>query len=95
MIRLTCSLAFATAWLADAVFLYALAEARTGSVLNRLFAVILLASAAAAILFAVAPMLRRVVERECARTLGWWAARRIERDSRRAAPPAGLATPSH
>ena len=58
MIRTTLFLALATAWCADAVLMFALAEARWGSILNRLFGALLLGLGILALTIAFGPQLR-------------------------------------
>jgi len=69
MTRLTIFLALATAWCADAVLMFGLAEARWGSIMYRMFAGMLLALALIALLVAVGPQTWRSLEPRTLRAL--------------------------
>ena len=92
MIRLTFFLALATAWCADGVLMFALAEARWGSVLNRLFAAMLLGSALIALIIAIGPQALRAFERLSVRLRTHWTLVQVNHATRRTVTPAHLAT---
>jgi len=97
MIRMTCFLALATAWCADAVLMFTLAEARWGSVLNRIFAVMLLGSALLALIIAIAPPAWCALERLAVRLYANWSLAHATLVTRRNVTPshlADLATPT-
>ena len=63
MMRTTFFLALATAWCADALLMFALAEARWGSIMNRLFGALLLGLGILALTIAFGPQLWRAARR--------------------------------
>lgn len=63
MTRTTLFLALATAWCADALLMFALAEARWGSIMNRLFGALLLGLGILALTIAYGPQLWRAARR--------------------------------
>ena len=99
MIRTTFFLALATAWCADALLMFALAEARWGSILNRLFGSVLLGLALLALIIAFGPQLWRASRRLWAQWSPVLDARwnRLHADyvnRGRAVPPGQILTPA-
>ena len=99
MIRTTLFLALATAWCADALLMFALAEARWGSILNRLFGALLFGLGILALAIAFGPQLWRssrglakhwapVLQTRLVPLYAAWVKRR------RAVPPGGILTPT-
>ncbi len=86
MNRPTCFLALATAWCADAVLMFTLAEARSGSVMYRLFALVLLLSAMCALVVAVGPQAFRALQRLSFVALDQWSVRRGTHSTRNNLP---------
>ena len=94
MNRSICFLALATAWCADAVLMFTLAEARWGSVMYRLCAIVLLVSAVIALVVAFGPQAWRALRRLSVVALDRWSARRGTHSTGHEAP-SGLPTPAH
>ena len=95
MNRLTLFLALATAWSVDAVLMFALAEAGRGSIMNRMFAGMLMGLALIALAVAIGPQTWRSFDRLSVRLWTYWTVARSNYESRRrTVTPSHLATPT-
>ena len=96
MIRTTMFLALATAWCADALLMFALAEARWGSILNRLFGALLLGLGILALTIAFGPQLFRSSRRLAKQWTPVLRARLVPLHAarRRSVPSGGIPTPT-
>ena len=101
MFRMTLFLALATAWCADAVLMFALAEAGWGSIMNRMFATLLFGLAQIALAIAIGPQVwraiepraRHAIERMSLRLWAYWTLMRATHEARPVSP-SHLATPA-